>query len=170
MVRDQDTADRPLRVEPGPLLRAVPGLNLYRDEDPFRSPHLREYRDWIDVLEVALMWTGAFPEPHTFGLRAWVLRPGGIAAVTVPAWLPERICWRLSDDHHDAPGGHVRIFIRRELQTKLAAAGLTAGGHHHAHALHSPYWWLTSAVSGHREDYPLIRAYRLTLAVAAPYR
>src|SRR5450432_443830 len=32
---------------------------------------------------------------------ARVLRPGGIAAVTVPAWLPERICWQLSDDYHN---------------------------------------------------------------------
>jgi glycosyltransferase involved in cell wall biosynthesis len=57
-------------LEPGPLLRTLPSLDLYRDEDPFRTPGLREYRDWIDVLEVATMWTGAFPEPRTFGLRA----------------------------------------------------------------------------------------------------
>jgi glycosyltransferase involved in cell wall biosynthesis len=57
-------------LEPGPLLRTLPSLDLYRDEDPFRTPGLREYRDWIDVLEVATMWTAAFPEPRTFGLRA----------------------------------------------------------------------------------------------------
>jgi glycosyltransferase involved in cell wall biosynthesis len=57
-------------LEPGPLLRTLPSLDLYRDEDPFRTPGLREYRDWIDVLEVAAMWTGAFPEPRTFGMRA----------------------------------------------------------------------------------------------------
>ncbi len=57
-------------LEPGPVLREVPSLDLYRDEDPFRLPHLREYRDWIDVLEVAAMKTGAFPEPLTFSLRA----------------------------------------------------------------------------------------------------
>ena len=57
-------------LEPGPVLREVPSLDLYRDEDPFRTPHLREYRDWIDVLEVAAMKTGAFPEPLTFSLRA----------------------------------------------------------------------------------------------------
>ena len=50
---------------------------------------------------------------------ARVLRPGGIAAVTVPAWLPERICWLLSDDYHNVPGGHIRIFTRHELETKL---------------------------------------------------
>ncbi|HEY7142757.1 MAG TPA: glycosyltransferase family 4 protein [Streptosporangiaceae bacterium] len=57
-------------LEPGPLLRAVPSLDLYRDEDPFRTPGLREFRDWIDVAEVAMMWSGAFPEPLTFSLRA----------------------------------------------------------------------------------------------------
>jgi MMP alpha-(1->4)-mannosyltransferase len=57
-------------LEPGPVLHAVPSLDLYRDEDPFRTPRLPEYRDWIDVLEVAAMWTGAFPEPLTFSLRA----------------------------------------------------------------------------------------------------
>jgi len=57
-------------LEPGPVLRALPSLDLYREPDPFRTPHLREYRDWIDVLEVAAMWTAAFPEPLTFSLRA----------------------------------------------------------------------------------------------------
>jgi SAM-dependent methyltransferase len=73
---------------------------------------------------------------------ARVLRPGGLAAVTVPAWLPERVCWALSADYHNVPGGHVRIFTRKELTAKLARAGLAPSGHHHAHALHSPYWWL----------------------------
>ena len=57
-------------LEPGPVLRTLPSLDLYREPDPFRTPHLREYRDWIDVLEVAAMWTAAFPEPLTFSLRA----------------------------------------------------------------------------------------------------
>jgi glycosyltransferase involved in cell wall biosynthesis len=57
-------------LDPGPVLREVPSLDLYRDEDPFRTPRLREYRDWVDVLETATMWTGAFPEPLTFSIRA----------------------------------------------------------------------------------------------------
>jgi SAM-dependent methyltransferase len=94
---------------------------------------------------------------------ARVLRPGGVAAVTVPAWLPERICWRLSDDYHNVPGGHLRIFTRSELETKLARAGLSVGGHHHAHALHSPYWWLKCAVGVHNDGHPLARAYHRLL-------
>jgi SAM-dependent methyltransferase len=94
---------------------------------------------------------------------ARVLRPGGIAAITVPAWLPERICWRLSDDYHNVPGGHLRIFTRRELEAKLTRAGLAVGGHHHAHALHAPYWWLKCAVGVHNDDHPLARAYHRLL-------
>jgi SAM-dependent methyltransferase len=94
---------------------------------------------------------------------ARVLKPGGVAAVTVPAWLPERICWLLSDDYHNVPGGHVRIFTRQELETKLARAGLLVGRHHHAHALHSPYWWLKCAVGVHDDGHPLASAYHRLL-------
>ena len=58
-------------LEPGPLLRTLPSLDLYRDEDPFRTPHPKEIRDWIDLLEVGMMWTAAFPEPLTFSKRAF---------------------------------------------------------------------------------------------------
>ncbi len=58
------------QLDPGPLLREVSSLDLYRDDDPFRTPHWHEYRDWADVLETAMMWGGAFPEPLTFSVRA----------------------------------------------------------------------------------------------------
>jgi glycosyltransferase involved in cell wall biosynthesis len=51
-------------------LTELPSLDLYRQPDPFRTPRREEYRDWIDALEVATMWTGGFPEPLTFSLRA----------------------------------------------------------------------------------------------------
>ena len=54
----------------GVTLRPLPSLDLYRDDDPFRTPRLSELRDWIDALELAAMWTGGFPEPLTFSLRA----------------------------------------------------------------------------------------------------
>jgi glycosyltransferase involved in cell wall biosynthesis len=53
----------------GPRLTRVPSLDLYRDGDPFRTPHPRELRGPLDLLELALMWTAAFPEPLTFSLR-----------------------------------------------------------------------------------------------------
>lgn len=54
----------------GVTLTELPSLDLYRQPDPFRTPARGEYRDWIDALEVATMWTGGFPEPLTFSLRA----------------------------------------------------------------------------------------------------
>jgi SAM-dependent methyltransferase len=94
---------------------------------------------------------------------ARILRPGGVAAVTVPAWLPERVCWRLSDDYHNTPGGHIRIFTRQELLTKLRRSGLTITGQHRAHGLHSPYWWLKCAVGVHNDEHPLAKAYHQVL-------
>jgi SAM-dependent methyltransferase len=94
---------------------------------------------------------------------ARVLRPGGIAAVTIPAWLPERICWALSDDYHNVPGGHVRIYTRAEVEAKLGRAGLAVGRHHHAHGLHSPYWWLKCAVGVHDDEHPAAQAYHRLL-------
>jgi glycosyltransferase involved in cell wall biosynthesis len=60
----------PEDLHPSVRLEKVPSLDLYRDDDPFRTPKLREFRDWIDVLEYLQMVTAAFPEPLTFSLRA----------------------------------------------------------------------------------------------------
>lgn len=82
-----------------------------------------------------------------------VLRPGGTFAATVPATLPEQICWKITDEYH-APkveGGHVRIYRRGELAQRMEAAGLDIIGSHRAHSLHSPYWWLRCAVGVTRE-------------------
>ncbi|MBU6330255.1 MAG: methyltransferase domain-containing protein [Acidobacteria bacterium] len=90
-----------------------------------------------------------------------VLRPGGTIAITIPAELPERLCWRLSEEYH-APfvtGGHVRIYAERELRDKMRDAGLQPTGSHRAHALHTPYWWLRCAVGPTNDTNPLVRRY-----------
>ena len=56
-------------LDEGIVLHRVPSLDLYR-EYPFRTPSLREWRDGVDALEVATMWTAGFAEPMTFSLRA----------------------------------------------------------------------------------------------------
>ncbi len=48
----------------------VPGLDLYRQPDPFRVPRPSEFRDTIDAREFALMCTAGFPEPWAFSERA----------------------------------------------------------------------------------------------------
>ena len=56
-------------LDPGIRLTEVPSLDLYREPDPFRTPHWRELRDLVDVEEVLTMWTAGFPEPKTFSKR-----------------------------------------------------------------------------------------------------
>jgi SAM-dependent methyltransferase len=91
-----------------------------------------------------------------------VLKSGGTLGVTVPTWWSEKINWMLSDEYHapKSPGGHVRIYSATELKAKLRAAGLDVFASHHAHALHSPYWWLKCAVGPSRNDHPLVARYR----------
>ena len=52
-------------------LHQLEGLDLYNPEALFRIPTLREMRSSINLLEWAGVSTGGFPEPHTFGLRAY---------------------------------------------------------------------------------------------------
>ncbi len=112
-----------------------------------------------EVLEHIPDDTAAFRE------LARVLKPGGVLAVTVPAWLAERICWALSDEFH-APfveGGHVRIYTEAGIRRQLRDSGLQPGKAHHAHSIHSPYWWLKCAVGPTNDANPLVRAYHQVL-------
>ncbi|CAM3066210.1 glycosyltransferase family 4 protein [Skermania piniformis] len=60
----------PEQLDPRVRLTRVPSLDLYQDENPFRTPHPREIRDRIDLAELTTMWTAGFPEPRTFSHRA----------------------------------------------------------------------------------------------------
>jgi SAM-dependent methyltransferase len=81
-----------------------------------------------------------------------VLRPGGELVVSVPRYLPERICWALSEAYHNEPGGHIRIYKRKELQALLEAAGVACRAIRYKHGLHAPYWWLKCLV-GHKNEH-----------------
>ena len=94
---------------------------------------------------------------------ARVLRPGGTMAVSVPRWGPELFTWALSDEYHNNPGGHIRIYRRSALVRRLRDAGLKLYGYHHAHSLHSPYWWLKAAVGVRNDEHPLVRTYHRLL-------
>ncbi len=92
---------------------------------------------------------------------ARVLRPGGTLAVTVPRWFPEWVCWALAEEYHapHVPDGHVRIYRRSQLAWLVTAAGLRPTRSHHAHALHTPYWWLKCALGLDRPDRWPVRFY-----------
>jgi SAM-dependent methyltransferase len=92
-----------------------------------------------------------------------VLKVGGTLVVTVPRWLPERVCWLLSEEYHSNEGGHVRIYRASQLRDKIARGGMELTHAHHAHALHSPFWWLKCAVGVSKADHPAVAAYHQLL-------
>jgi SAM-dependent methyltransferase len=88
-----------------------------------------------------------------------VLKPGGVLAVSVPRHGPEAICWALSTEYHSNEGGHIRIYRRHQLKEKIVEHGCEIFASHHAHALHSPYWWLKCLVGVRDDDAFLARQY-----------
>jgi len=92
-----------------------------------------------------------------------VLRPGGLLAISVPRYGPELVNWSLSEQYHSVPGGHLRIYRRRQLLGRLEDAGLELVASHHAHALHSPYWWLLCLVGPENDRCFAVRSYHRLL-------
>ena len=88
-----------------------------------------------------------------------VLKPGGIIALSVPRYLPELICWKLSTEYSQTPGGHVRIFKQSQLKSLATDNGLEYQSFHWAHGLHSPYWWLQCLFWKTKDQSFLIKQY-----------
>jgi glycosyltransferase involved in cell wall biosynthesis len=57
-------------LDPGVGFTPVPGLDLYRDPDPFRVPHRREFTSREDWVEFGIMCSAGFGEPLAFSRRA----------------------------------------------------------------------------------------------------
>ncbi len=49
----------------------LPGLDLYNPADPFRMPSIKELSDPVNLMEWIGVSTMGFPEPFTFGIRAY---------------------------------------------------------------------------------------------------
>jgi 2-polyprenyl-3-methyl-5-hydroxy-6-metoxy-1,4-benzoquinol methylase len=92
-----------------------------------------------------------------------VLKVGGIIAISVPRYLPERICWWLSRHYYSSPGGHVRIYRKEALISLLKAAGAQKITLHYAHSLHSPFWWLKCLLGARAEASGFVRRYHRLL-------
>lgn len=92
-----------------------------------------------------------------------ILKPSGTLALSVPRAWPERICWWLSHEYHQVPGGHLRIFNAKRLEAQVAALGFNLQQHYFAHALHSPYWWLRCLLWRHGPNTWLCRTYHRVL-------
>jgi SAM-dependent methyltransferase len=136
--------------------------------DAFRLPFAEASFDRVICAEV-------MEHVHDYGAAARelarVTKPGGRLAVTIPTATSEHLYLRLGDHYFESPGGHIRIFRPRDLSRALAGAGLRTEGVGFAHAFHTPYWMLRSAVGLPDADrFPLVRAYRrfLIRATASP--
>ncbi len=92
-----------------------------------------------------------------------VLKPGGHFCASVPRFWPEWLCWALSDDYHADEGGHIRIFRAQQLRRQIESLGYGFHGHHWAHALHSPFWWLRCLLWERQEQSWLVKTYHRLL-------
>ncbi|HTW99974.1 MAG TPA: glycosyltransferase family 4 protein [Acidimicrobiales bacterium] len=102
----------------------LPSLDLYRQPDPFRWPRLRELAGPLEVLEVATMRAGGFPEPRTFSLRArrWLAsRRGAFDVVHDNQSLGSGLLGMIEDGWPVLASIHHPIDVDREID--LAHAG-----------------------------------------------
>ena len=89
-----------------------------------------------EVLEHLHQYNDAVKEIHR------VLKPGGKFYASVPASWPEKICWALSKDYQNQPGGHLRIFNQSGLVSEIEESGFKFLSSDRFHSIHAPYWWL----------------------------
>ena len=89
-----------------------------------------------EVLEHLHEYNDAVKEIHR------VLKPGGKFYASVPATWPEKICWKLSEEYQNQPGGHLRIFSQSGLISEIKESGFKFLSSEKFHSIHSPYWWL----------------------------
>jgi SAM-dependent methyltransferase len=88
-----------------------------------------------------------------------VLKTGHMLVVSVPRYLPERICWALSTEYTNSNDGHIRIYRKKRLVALLENCGVKRWALHYAHSLHTPYWWLKCLTGPNRKDAIVVKLY-----------
>ncbi|MCP3923988.1 MAG: class I SAM-dependent methyltransferase [Desulfobacterales bacterium] len=88
-----------------------------------------------------------------------VLKNGKNLVVSVPRFWPEKICWVLAKDYNSANDGHIRIYKKNDIIKKFEKGGVKKWKHHHAHSIHSPYWWLKCLVGPNNDKSIPVRIY-----------
>lgn len=92
-----------------------------------------------------------------------VMRKDGAIGISVPHYLAESVCWKLSKKYYGFPGGHIRKYKTRELLRLVDAAGLSVYAVRHKHALHSFYWMLRCVFGIKKERAPIPALYNKLL-------
>ena len=92
-----------------------------------------------------------------------VLKPGGKFFASVPAFWPEKICWYLSKEYQNQPGGHLRIFDQKKLVHEIESRGFIFLSSEKFHSIHSPYWWLRCFFWKSQEKNLLVKVYKKIL-------
>tara|TARA_B100000768_G_scaffold175535_1_gene187079 strand:+ start:545 stop:1252 length:708 start_codon:yes stop_codon:yes gene_type:complete len=108
--------------------------------------HLHEYRDAISEINR-------------------VLKPGGKFLASVPAEFPEKICWALSTEYQNQPGGHLRIFKKKNLINDVSQRGFNFIQSERFHSVHSAYWWLRCLFWKSQETNILVGWYKKFLEI-----
>ena len=110
-----------------------------------------------EVLEHLHEYNDAVVEIHR------VLKPGGKFYASVPASWPEKVCWSLSKDYQNQPGGHLRIFNQLELVSEIKESGFKFLSSEKFHSIHSPYWWLRCLFWKSQDSNFLVNLYKKML-------
>ena len=110
-----------------------------------------------EVLEHIPDYRGALAEIER------VLKPGGLFCASVPRRWPEKICWALSEEYYNTPGGHIRIFRSSALRGDIESLGIARYHRHWAHALQAPFWWLKCLFWDQQDSNWLVRQYHRLL-------
>ena len=106
-------------------LHQLPSLDLYSPENLFRTPSLKELSHPINLLEWLGMTTMGFPEPFTFGIRAYQFlrkRLGDYDIIhdnqnlSYGVWALSRLCPTIATIHHP-------ITVDRDLAVNTVRAG-----------------------------------------------
>ena len=92
-----------------------------------------------------------------------VLKSGGKFFASVPAFWPEKICWYLSKEYQNQPGGHLRIFDQKKLIHEIESRGFIFLSSEKFHSIHSPYWWLRCFFWKSQEKNLLVKVYKKIL-------
>mgnify|MGYP000412673450 FL=1 len=89
-----------------------------------------------------------------------VLKTGGKFLPSVPSFWPEKICWTLSKGYQNMPGGHVRIFKKKQVISEITNHGFNYESSERFHGLHSAYWWLRCMFWNTQESNWMVKKYK----------